>query len=79
MVGMRDVAKRAGVSVSSVSLVINGTGYVSRDMREKVEQAMRDFDYAASGYRLDLTPGRVFYFYHDCTRFFKYVRPVCRA
>ena len=45
----------------------------------KVEQAMRDFDYAASGYRLDLTPGRVFYFYHDCTRFFKYVRPVCRA
>lgn len=45
----------------------------------KVEQAMRDFDYAASGYRLDLTPGRVFYFYHDCARFFKYVRPVCRA
>lgn len=30
---------------------------------------MRGFDYAASGYRLDLTPGRVFYFYHDCTRF----------
>ena len=45
----------------------------------KVEQAMRDFDYAASGYRLDLTPDRVFYFYHDCARFFKYVRPVCRA
>ena len=45
MVGMRDVAKRAGVSVSSVSLVINGTGYVSRDMREKVEQAMRELDY----------------------------------
>ena len=42
-------------------------------------QAMRDFDYAASGYQLDLTPGRVFYFYHDCARFFKYVRPVCRA
>ena len=39
---------------------------------------MRDFDYAASGYRLDLTPGKVFYFYHDCARFFKYVRPVCR-
>lgn len=45
----------------------------------KVEQTMRDFDYAASGYRLDLTPDRVFYFYHDCVRFFKYVRPVCRA
>lgn len=45
----------------------------------KVEQVMRDFDYAASGWQLDLTPGRVFYFYHDCARFFKYVRPVCRA
>lgn len=44
----------------------------------KIEQVMRGFDYAASGYRLDLTPGKVFYFYHDCTRFFKYVRPVCR-
>ena len=34
---------------------------------------------SGSGYRLDLTPDRVFYFYHDCARFFKYVRPVCRA
>lgn len=45
MVGMRDVAKRAGVSASSVSLVINGTGYVSQDMRAKVEQAMRELNY----------------------------------
>lgn len=45
----------------------------------KIEQTMRYFDYAASGWQLDLTPGRVFYFYHDCARFFKYVRPVCRA
>lgn len=51
----------------------------SAAVEAKVEQAMRGFDYAASGYRLDLTPGRVFYFYHDCARFFKYVRPVCRA
>lgn len=51
----------------------------STAVEAKVEQAMRSFDYAASGYRLDLTPGRVFYFYHDCARFFKYVRPVCRA
>lgn len=50
----------------------------SAAVEAKIEQAMRDFDYAASGYRLDLTPGRVFYFYHDCARFFKYVRPVCR-
>ncbi|MBR5288391.1 MAG: AraC family transcriptional regulator [Clostridia bacterium] len=44
----------------------------------KIEAAMKAFDYDASGYRLDTTPGRVFYFYHDTQRFFKYVRPVCR-
>ena len=33
MVGMRDVAKKAGVSLSTVSLVVNGAGYVSDDMR----------------------------------------------
>lgn len=45
MVGMRDVAKTAGVSISTVSLVVNNTGYVSDDMRAKVEAAMRQLNY----------------------------------
>lgn len=45
-------------------------------VEQKIEQAMKDFDYAASGYELDKEAGRVFYFYHDCKRFWKYVRPV---
>ena len=45
-------------------------------VEEKIEKAMKEFDYAATGYCLDTTPGRIFYFYHDCTRFWKYVRPV---
>lgn len=45
-------------------------------VEEKIEKAMKDFDYSASGYCLDTAPGRIFYFYHDCTRFWKYVRPV---
>ncbi|PST48032.1 LacI family transcriptional regulator [Bifidobacterium callitrichos] len=45
MVGMRDVAKKAGVSLSTVSLVVNGTGYVSDDMRAKVQAAMKALDY----------------------------------
>lgn len=44
----------------------------------KIEAAMKAFDYAAHGYALDLTQGRVFYFYHDCTRYWKYIRPVKR-
>lgn len=44
----------------------------------KIEAAMRDFDYAASGWQLDLSPGRIFYFYHDQTRYWKYIRPVRR-
>lgn len=44
----------------------------------KIEDAMKRFDYAASGYCLDTAPGRIFYFYHDCRRFWKYVRPVRR-
>ena len=42
----------------------------------KMEQAMKAFDYAKSGYELDLSQGRVFYFYHDCKRFWKCIRPV---
>lgn len=45
-------------------------------VEEKIESAMKTFDYAASGYCLDTTPGRFFYFYHDPQRFWKYVRPV---
>ena len=44
----------------------------------KIERAMKEFDYAGSGWRLDLAQGRGFYFYHDCRRFWKYVRPVTR-
>ena len=45
----------------------------------KIEKAMKEFDYASSGYKLDLAPGRIFYFYHDCKRYWKYVRPVIKA
>lgn len=50
----------------------------SQSVEEKIEAAMQAKDYAADGYELDLTPERVFYFYHDSERFFKYVRPVRR-
>lgn len=44
----------------------------------KIEQAMKECDYEASGYVLDTTQGRMFYFYHDPKHCWKYVRPVRR-
>ena len=46
------------------------------NVEQKIEEAMKNFDYASSGYCLDTTQGRVFYFYHDPERFWKFVRPV---
>jgi len=48
-------------------------------VEEKIEAAMKAFDYESTPYRLDLTQGRVFYFFHDEKRFWKYIRPVCRV
>lgn len=48
----------------------------NRTVEAEIEKAMKEFDYQKSGYELDTAQGRVFYFYHDCERFWKYVRPV---
>lgn len=58
MVGIRDVARKAGVSTSSVSLVINNSGYVSADMREKVERAMAELHYVPNALGRNLSQNR---------------------
>lgn len=45
-------------------------------LEERMEAAMADFDFSATGYCYDTAPGRVLYYYHDPQRFCKYVRPV---
>ncbi len=40
-----DVAKRAGVSTMTVSRVINNSGYISQDTRERVEKAIAELGY----------------------------------
>ncbi len=42
----------------------------------EIEQAMKTFDYSAADCCLDTAPGRIFYFYHDCARYWKYIRPI---
>ena len=48
MASISDVAKLAGVSKSTVSLVCNNKGYVSPETREKIERAMAELNYTPS-------------------------------
>ncbi|PNV63614.1 transcriptional regulator [Clostridium sp. chh4-2] len=45
MVSIKDVARHAKVAPSTVSLVLNKTGYVSAETREKVERSMKELNY----------------------------------
>jgi len=45
MATINDVAEKAGVSVATVSHVINGTRYVSDELTGRVEQAMEEIGY----------------------------------
>lgn len=45
---IKDVARRAGVSVTSVSRVLNGEKYISEDLLAKVNQAITELNYSPS-------------------------------
>ena len=45
-------------------------------VEEKVEKAMASFNYSKYGYELDMSYGRVMYFFHEPERYWKYIRPV---
>ncbi len=45
---IKDVAKAAGVSIATVSHVLNNTRFVSEEARTRVEQAIRSVDYTSN-------------------------------
>ena len=55
MVAVRDVAQHAGVSTSTVSHVLNGTRFVSAELRERVRSAVEDLDYQPNAAARSLT------------------------
>lgn len=57
---MRDIAAAAGVSLSTVSLVVNSKSGVSPDRRERVLQAIKDLGYVMDGHANGLTETKVF-------------------
>jgi LacI family transcriptional regulator len=42
---IRDVAKKAGLALSTVSLVLNNRGYVSEKNRQKIQRIIKELDY----------------------------------
>lgn len=57
---MRDIATAAGVSLSTVSLVVNGRPGVSAARREQVLKVIKEFGYVAEGQRSVATETKVF-------------------
>ncbi|USK92437.1 LacI family DNA-binding transcriptional regulator [Rossellomorea marisflavi] len=55
-----DVAKEAGVSIATVSKVINNTGRISEKTRKKVTKIMGDLEYQPSSVAAALTGKRTF-------------------
>ena len=45
MATIRDVAKLAGTSITTVSRVLNNSGYVSKSTRKKVDSAIKELNY----------------------------------
>lgn len=45
MTSMKDVARKSGVSIATVSAVINGNKYVSEELKLRVESTIEELDY----------------------------------
>ncbi|MDG3085764.1 substrate-binding domain-containing protein [Vibrio hannami] len=58
MATMKDIAKLAGVSTSTVSHVINQSRFVSEEISEKVQKAAKDLNYAPSALARSLKMNR---------------------
>jgi len=58
MTTIKDVAKRAEVSITTVSHVINGTRYVSDALTQKVHEAMNALNYRPNSLARSLRSGR---------------------
>ena len=55
---MREVAKRAGVSLATVSRVLNNTQYISEETRRRVLEAVKEFNYFKNVHAKRLATGR---------------------
>jgi LacI family transcriptional regulator len=55
---MREVARRAGVSLATVSRVLNNSSYISEDFRKRVLAVVKEFNYFKNVHARRLATGR---------------------
>lgn len=68
-----DVAKKAGVGIATVSRVINKSGYVKQETREKIERVIKEIGYVSNEIARSMTLQRnniVAFVLPDCLHFF---------
>lgn len=58
-VTIRDVARRAGVSITAVSHALNGKGTISEDTRARVKAAADELGYQADAFARGMRQGRI--------------------
>lgn len=58
MVNIRDVARRSGYSVATVSRVLTSHGYVATETRAKIEAVMQELNYVPNAVAQDLSIGK---------------------
>ena len=71
MIGIKDVAKRAGVAVSTVSKVVNDYPNVSEATKKKVNKAIRELGFVPNAVAQALSskqPGRIALIMNDTTQ-----------
>lgn len=60
MVNIKQIAKNAGVSVTTVSRVLNDYPYVSDEKRKRVQDAVEELNYAKNANAIHLLKGKTF-------------------
>jgi len=58
MANIKDVARMAGVSIATVSRVLNDHPYVTKDKQEKVMAVMKELNYSVNGNAVKLSRGK---------------------
>ncbi len=58
MANIKDVARMAGVSIATVSRVLNQHPYVTKDKQEKVMAVMKELNYSVNGNAVKLSRGK---------------------